>query len=37
MNNVTTLEHSTYSPDLASADFLPVSATEINIEGTAKA
>jgi hypothetical protein len=34
-NNVTTLEHPTYSLDLAAADFLPVPSTEISIEGTA--
>jgi len=33
-NNETTLELSPYSPDLAPADFLPVSSTEISIEKT---
>jgi transposase len=34
-NNVTTLEHPTYSSDLIPADFLPVPSSEISTEGTA--
>jgi len=33
-NNVTTLKHPPYSPDLAPADFLPVTSTDISPEVT---
>jgi hypothetical protein len=31
-SNVATLDHPPFSPDLATADFLPVSSNEINTE-----
>jgi len=34
-NNVTTMEHPSYSPGLASADLFSVPSTEINIQGRA--
>ena len=34
-NNVTTLEHPPYSPDLAATEFLPGPSREISFEGTA--